>query len=170
MTPIAPARTLTPELRRKISRNQILIVGAFVAVAWGLWALKYFFNIDFTKKTLEHKVPADASGPLSTWFWIATAVTAGGIPWCWWTTRKKLRFAEFGVEVFGTITSIKAGRHGQMPVRYSYEYDGRTYHGAVDLTADENHPLAPGVAVHLLVDPQKPSKSLPYDEVMPAGE
>jgi hypothetical protein len=155
-------REITLKLRRQLIQMKFWIVVALLVFLWAAAALRYFKGIDLLNRKGE-------PWSIEFYFWAAALGSIAGVAWGFWSIRRDLFLAEYGLEVTATVTSVSGmSARGMVPVRYAYSLGVLKCAGADDLLESDAAELSVGSPLRLLVDPRRPRKSKPYDDVLPA--
>ena len=154
-------RKLPKSVRIYILLVYLVLPALGVIAFWCLLLLRWLAGIDAIA-WFRDKEPSS----VEFFAWLATGATVVVSLWAFFGRRRHLALAVRGVEITGKVYSVGPfGACGQVPVYYEYAFGGRWYFGATDMTKDEAAGYLDSPDIQVVVDPKKPSRSLPHEEV-----
>jgi hypothetical protein len=153
-----------PAVRRKAMLRALGLPLVMLAMIWGMFLLNALFAIDVTSY-FSYRSDSEPMSVLTA-LYLALGFSPLLLGYAWFLARKALGLVDHGVEVTGKVTSIgKLGRHGMVPLRYSYVYRSTAYSGAVDILKDDAKKRRDEGKIRLLVNSRKPSQSDLYENI-----
>lgn len=128
---------------------------------WILYLVRLIWGTDLLHLR-DKKEAVDAA----TMFYIALFFSMICIGYALFGVRRALGVVRYGVEVAGRVASFSAlKKYGSCPIRYEYEFEGRTYQGAIEVSEDEAATYRKNPAIAIVVNSRNPQQSLPKSKL-----
>lgn len=97
---------------------------------------------------------------------LAGGATAFLLPLCAWRMRRAINLARHGVEITGSVITIRGQVAGRVRIDWQYEFGERAYKKARSYTPDTLSSAQAGDEVPVLVDPRKPHIAILREEAL----